>query len=63
MHVGTAFGGYKSRSDVPLLVEDYMNGKLPIDQYVTHEFDGVDTINDAIHALHGGECLRAVVKY
>lgn len=60
---GTAFGGFKSRRDVPLLVNRYMSGQLPIDHYVTHEFDGVQGTNDAIDALHSGDCLRAVVKY
>mmetsp|Transcript_13873 Transcript_13873/g.18186 ORF Transcript_13873/g.18186 Transcript_13873/m.18186 type:complete len:383 (+) Transcript_13873:127-1275(+) len=60
---GTAFGGFKSRTDVPKLVQNYMDGKLPIDHFVTHEFDGVEKTNDAIHALHSGDCLRAVVKY
>lgn len=60
---GTAFGGFKSRRDVPLLVERFMAGKLPIDDYITHGFDGVNGTNDAIDALHGGTCLRAVVKY
>jgi S-(hydroxymethyl)glutathione dehydrogenase/alcohol dehydrogenase len=60
---GTAFGGFKSRRDVPNLVQRSLDGKLPIDHFVTHEFDGVDKTNDAIEALHGGECLRAVVKY
>jgi S-(hydroxymethyl)glutathione dehydrogenase/alcohol dehydrogenase len=60
---GTAFGGFKSRRDVPLLVERFMSGKLPIEEYITHEFHGVDTTNDAIDALHSGNCLRAVVKY
>ena len=60
---GTAFGGWKSRVDVPMLVQQYLGGELPIDHYVTHEYDGVDKINDAIHALHEGNCLRAVVAY
>eukprot|EP00979_Chaetoceros_neogracilis_P002359 scaffold410_cov267-Chaetoceros_neogracile.AAC.7 len=60
---GTAFGGFKSRRDVPLLVERFMAGKLPIDDYITHTFNGVEGTNAAIDALHGGECLRAVVKY
>lgn len=60
---GTAFGGYKSRSEVPKLVEQSMSGDLPIDQYITHRFQGVEQINDAIDALHSGDCLRAVVSY
>eukprot|EP01063_Lacrimia_lanifica_P026679 TRINITY_DN3639_c0_g1_i7.p2 TRINITY_DN3639_c0_g1~~TRINITY_DN3639_c0_g1_i7.p2 ORF type:complete len:397 (+),score=182.92 TRINITY_DN3639_c0_g1_i7:77-1267(+) len=60
---GTAFGGWKSRTDVPKLVEMNLSGKLPIDHYITHRFSGVDKINEAIDALHSGECLRAVVSY
>jgi S-(hydroxymethyl)glutathione dehydrogenase/alcohol dehydrogenase len=40
-----------------------MAGELPIDQYITHRFQGVQHINDAIDALHSGDCLRAVVSY
>lgn len=58
---GTAFGGWKSRTDVPKLVDAYMAGNLPVDHYITHRFQGVEQINDAIHALHGGDCLRAVI--
>jgi S-(hydroxymethyl)glutathione dehydrogenase/alcohol dehydrogenase len=61
--LGTAFGGWKSRSDVPRLVDAYMAGNLPIDHYITHQFQGVDQINAAIDALHSGDCLRAVVSY
>jgi S-(hydroxymethyl)glutathione dehydrogenase/alcohol dehydrogenase len=60
---GTAFGGFKSRTDVPLLVNRFMKGNLPIDHFITHTFDGVGKTNEAIDALHGGECLRAVVHY
>jgi len=60
---GTAFGGFKSRRDVPLLVERCVAGKLPIDHFITHTLDGVEKTNDAIETLHGGKCLRAVVRY
>jgi len=60
---GTAFGGFKSRSDVPKLVQRCIDGKLPVDHFITHKFDGVENTNAAIDALHGGKCLRAVVKY
>ena len=60
---GTVFGGYKSRTDVPRLVAQHMEGKLPIDHFITNVFKGVDKTNEAIGALHGGECLRAVVHY
>lgn len=60
---GTAFGGFKSRTDVPLLVERNLKGELPIDHFITHKISGVDRTNEAIKALHSGGCLRAVVKY
>ncbi|KAL7504770.1 hypothetical protein ACHAXN_002339 [Cyclotella atomus] len=60
---GTAFGGFKSRTDVPKLVQKCIDGKLPVDHFITHTFDGVGCTNDAIDALHGGKCLRAVVRY
>ena len=60
---GTAFGGYKSRSDVPKLVEQNLAGELPIDHFISHVFKGVGTYNEAIDALHSGSCLRAVVHY
>lgn len=60
---GTAFGGFKSRRDVPKLVQRCIDGTLPVDHFITHTFDGVGCTNDAIEALHGGGCLRAVVRY
>lgn len=60
---GTAFGGFKSRSQVPQLVESMLAGKLNIDHFITHHFDGVGATNDCVEALHSGECLRGVVKY
>jgi S-(hydroxymethyl)glutathione dehydrogenase/alcohol dehydrogenase len=46
---GTAFGGFKSRTEVPGLVEQYLTGELPIEQYITHEFEGVENIDTAMH--------------
>jgi S-(hydroxymethyl)glutathione dehydrogenase/alcohol dehydrogenase len=60
---GTAFGGFKSRQDVPKLVQRSLDGELVIDHFITHLFDGVDKTNDAIEALHSGDCLRSVVRY
>mmetsp|Transcript_57422 Transcript_57422/g.171291 ORF Transcript_57422/g.171291 Transcript_57422/m.171291 type:complete len:601 (-) Transcript_57422:118-1920(-) len=60
---GTAFGGFKSRRDVPWLVRKNLDGELPIDHFITHRFEGVEKTNDAIDALHAGGCLRAVVRY
>ena len=60
---GTAFGGWKSRSDVPVLVDRYLDGDFEIDHYITHEFQGVEETNKAFEALHSGDCLRTIVKY
>lgn len=60
---GTAFGGFKSRTDIPVLVDRMLSGDLQVDHYITHTFEGVAQTNDAIEALHGGDCLRAVVQY
>jgi S-(hydroxymethyl)glutathione dehydrogenase/alcohol dehydrogenase len=60
---GTAFGGFKSRTDVPKLVQRKLDGDLPIEHFITHNFKGVGETNKAVEALHDGECLRAVVEY
>eukprot|EP00605_Chrysophyceae_sp_TOSAG23-4_P000017 GSChrysophyteH1.ASY1.ANO1.17.1 assembled CDS len=60
---GTAFGGFKSRSEVPTLVDKYMDNSLPIDHFITHTFQGIEAVQDAVALLHDGSCLRAVVKY
>merc|ERR1711874_360971 len=60
---GTAFGGWKSRTEVPQLVQTVMRGTLELDHYITHTFDGIEGTKDAIEALHSGNCLRAVVTY
>lgn len=57
---GTAFGGYKSRSQVPGLVDAYMNGEVQIDPYVTHNLD-LNDINKAFTLMHEGKSLRAVI--
>ncbi|CAB4060723.1 frmA [Lepeophtheirus salmonis] len=59
---GSAFGGWKSRSEVPKLVQSVMRGEYPLKPYITHTFDGLKNVNGAIEALHGGSCLRAVVN-
>lgn len=60
---GTAFGGFKSRTDVPKLVQGMIDGNINIDHFITHNFEGVAGTNQAVEALHSGKCLRAVVKY
>jgi Zn-dependent alcohol dehydrogenase len=59
---GTAFGGWKSRTEVPQLVQRVMRKELDIDPLITHNFDSLEKVNDSITALHSGECLRAIVK-
>ena len=59
---GTAFGGWKSRVDVPNLVNKVMVSELPIAKYITHTFEGLDKVQDCVDILHGGSCLRGVVK-
>lgn len=59
---GTAFGGWKSRPQVPLLVDLYMNKDLKIDEYITHNME-FSQINEAFDLLHKGECLRVVLKF
>jgi hypothetical protein len=60
--IGTAFGGWKSIQDVPKLVNKALTGEWPIQDFVTHEFDGLDKVNESINILKGGECLRAIIK-
>uniref|UniRef100_A0A1I7ZHM1 ADH_zinc_N domain-containing protein n=1 Tax=Steinernema glaseri TaxID=37863 RepID=A0A1I7ZHM1_9BILA len=58
---GTAFGGWKSRDSVPTLVEEYMAGKLKVDEFITHHF-ALAGINDAFDVLHSGDSLRSVLS-
>jgi len=59
---GTAFGGWKSKPQVPMLVDLYMCGELKIDEYITHNME-FSQINEAFDLLHKGECLRCVLKF
>ncbi|KAJ8145399.1 hypothetical protein OXX80_007968 [Metschnikowia pulcherrima] len=58
---GSAFGGVKGRSQLPGMVEDYMNGKLKVDEFITHRHS-LDKINTAFDDMHDGNCVRAVIK-
>ncbi|SCU89232.1 LADA_0E14356g1_1 [Lachancea dasiensis] len=57
---GSAFGGIKGRSDMDGLISDYRDGKLKVDEFVTHERPFTD-INAAFEDLHHGDCLRTVL--
>ncbi|EFX62458.1 hypothetical protein DAPPUDRAFT_301245 [Daphnia pulex] len=50
---GTAFGGWKSRDSVPRLVEDYLNKKVKVDEFVSHDVP-YEEINNAFHLMHSG---------
>ena len=59
---GTAFGGWKSRTEVPRLVQSVMRGEMDLKPFITHRINGLENVNEAIDALHGGTCLRAVIQ-
>jgi S-(hydroxymethyl)glutathione dehydrogenase/alcohol dehydrogenase len=59
---GTAFGGAKGRTDVPKIVDWYMNGKIEIDPMITHVM-GLDKINDGFELMRKGESIRGVVEF
>ncbi len=59
---GTAFGGAKGRSDVPKIVDWYMDGKINIDDLITHKMP-LDEINHAFDLMHEGESIRSVVEF
>lgn len=59
---GTAFGGVKGRSELPGMVEQYMNGAIKIDEMVTHTMP-LDQINDAFDLMHKGKSIRSVVSF
>ena len=59
---GTAFGGAKGRTDVPKIVDWYMDGKIEIDPLITHTMP-LDDINKAFDLMHKGESIRSVVIF
>ncbi len=59
---GTAFGGAKGRTDVPKIVDWYMEGKIEIDPLITHTMP-LDDINTAFDLMHKGESIRSVVLF
>ena len=59
---GTAFGGVKGRTDVPQIVDWYMDGKINIDDLITHQFE-LEKINEAFEVMHRGDGIRSVVVY
>jgi len=59
---GTAFGGAKGRTDVPRIVDWYMDGKINIDDLISHKLPLAD-INKAFDLMHAGESIRTVVEF
>ncbi len=60
--MGTAFGGARGRTDVPKIVDWYMEGKINIDDLITHTMP-LDEINTAFDLMHEGKSIRSVVVY
>jgi S-(hydroxymethyl)glutathione dehydrogenase/alcohol dehydrogenase len=59
---GTAFGGAKGRTQVPQIVDWYMDGKIEIDPMITHTL-ALEDINQGFDLMHSGESIRSVVVY
>ncbi len=59
---GSAFGGARGRTDVPKIVDWYMEGKIDIDSLITHTLP-LEKINEAFDLMHRGESIRSVVVY
>ncbi len=59
---GTAFGGARGRTDVPQIVDWYMDGKINIDDLITHVMP-LEKINEAFDLMHQGESIRSVITF
>ncbi len=59
---GTAFGGARGRTDVPRIVDWYMDGRINIDDLITHKLP-LDRINEGFDLMHEGKSIRAVVEF
>jgi S-(hydroxymethyl)glutathione dehydrogenase / alcohol dehydrogenase len=59
---GTAFGGARGRTDVPRIVDWYMNGRIYIDDLITHKLP-LERINEGFDLMHEGKSIRAVVEF
>jgi S-(hydroxymethyl)glutathione dehydrogenase/alcohol dehydrogenase len=59
---GTAFGGVRGRTQLPQIVDWYMDGKINIDDLITHTMP-LERINDAFDLMHSGESIRSVAIY
>lgn len=59
---GCAFGGFKGRSQLPGLVDKYMEGKLAVDTFITFNFP-IDEIDKAFQMMHEGKAVRSVINF
>ena len=59
---GSAFGGARGRTDVPRIVDWYMEGKINVDDLITHTLP-LERINEGFELMHRGESIRTVVRY
>jgi Zn-dependent alcohol dehydrogenase len=58
---GCAFGGIKGRTQLPGLVESYLDGRLKVDEFITHR-NTLQDINQAFEAMKQGDCIRSVIS-
>lgn len=59
---GSAFGGVKGRSELPGMVERYLQGEFKLNDFITHTM-ALDTINDAFELMHEGKSIRTVIHF
>jgi len=59
---GSAFGGWKSRESIPKLVEDYLSGKVLVDEFITGNLP-LEKINDAFELMHAGKSIRTIIDF
>ncbi len=59
---GSAFGGVKGRTELPGMIADYMNDKIDLDSFITHQLHFND-INEPFDLLHKGESIRTILTY
>jgi S-(hydroxymethyl)glutathione dehydrogenase/alcohol dehydrogenase len=59
---GSAFGGVKGRSQLPGMVDQYMDGQIKVDEMITHTM-GLEKINEAFDLMHEGKSIRSVIHF
>ena len=59
---GTAFGGCKGKSQLPGMVDQYMDGEIKVDEFITHTM-GLEDINKAFDLMHAGKSIRSVIHF